>query len=56
MMHSLAKSAAGLHQFMRVIAVRSSNHYDHIRLLRQFNRRILPLLRWLADCVNETHF
>ena len=55
-MHSLAETAACLDQFMGVIAVRATDHHNHIRSLSQFDGRVLPLLRWLANCVDETDF
>ena len=55
-MHARAKTGAGFDQFMRVVAVRAADDDDHVAFLREFDGRVLPLFRRLADGVNETHF
>ena len=55
-MNPRAKTRTGFDQLVRVVAVRAADDDDHVAFLRQFNRRVLPLFRRLADRVNETHF
>ena len=55
-MHASAMTPACFHQFVGVVAVLAANDDDNIRFLRQFDGRILPLLRWLANGVNEPNF
>src|SRR5436190_7743684 len=45
MMDLSTETAAGSHQFMRIVAMASANHNHHITSLGQFDRRMLPLLR-----------
>ena len=55
-MHTRAKQQAGFDQFMRVVAVRAADDNHHAAFLCQLNGRVLPLLRRLADGINETYF
>jgi len=50
------ETAAGSHQFMRVVTMGSANHNYHVTPLGQFDRRMLPLLGRLAHGVNEPDF
>src|ERR1035437_1338140 len=54
-MNSLAKTQTGFDQLVRVVAMRTADDDDYVTFLRKFTRRILPLLRRLANRVHETH-
>ena len=56
MVNMRAKTGAGFDEFLRIVAVCAANDDDHAAFLGEFDGRILPLFRWLADGVNETHF
>ena len=54
-MNAGTKPQTGFDQLVCVVAVRAANDHNHVALFCKFNGRVLPLLRRLADGVNEAH-
>ena len=55
-MHARAKFAASSDKLAGVVAVAATDNDDDAGILREFDRRALPLFGGLAHSVDETHF